>query len=210
MQGQVTDNVNVTGGTSFNTTICQLEFDIPLDIGPPIFLYYQLTDFFQNHRRYVKSFDANQLLGQNGNPASSCSPLDITTDPLDRNKTLYYYPCGLIANSMFNDTIMTPRWVVDDPKNPQNYNMTSVGIAWSSDSKLYGNNTYPIDQILPPPNWAIRWDNTSGYAEDNPPPDLATYEQFQVWMRTAGLPTFNKLALRNDNETMRRGRYLSV
>ena len=32
-------------------------------------------------------------------------------------------------------------------------------------------------------------------------------EEFQVWMRTAGLPTFSKLALRNDNQTMKAGNY---
>jgi hypothetical protein len=32
-------------------------------------------------------------------------------------------------------------------------------------------------------------------------------EAFQVWMRTAGLPTFSKLALRNDKDIMREGIY---
>ena len=38
-------------------------------------------------------------------------------------------------------------------------------------------------------------------------PDLVDDEQFQVWMRLAGLPTFSKLTQRNDNMTMVKGRY---
>ena len=33
------------------------------DMAPPVFFYYQLTNFFQNHRLYVKSRDSNQLRG---------------------------------------------------------------------------------------------------------------------------------------------------
>ena len=32
----------------------------------PIFVYYQLENFYQNHRRYVKSRDYQQLMGWNG------------------------------------------------------------------------------------------------------------------------------------------------
>jgi hypothetical protein len=58
--------------------------------------------------------------------------------------------------------------------------------------------------VVPPPNWALRYPE---YNESFPFPDLHDYEEFQVWMRTAGLPTFSKLALRNDNDVMRRGTY---
>ena len=47
----------------------------------------------------------------------------------------------------------------------------------------------------------------NNYTEQHPPPDLKHWAAFQVWMRTAGLPTFSKLALRNDNESMQIGRY---
>jgi hypothetical protein len=36
---------------------------------------------------------------------------------------------------------------------------------------------------------------------------LHTWEQFQVWMRTAGLPTFSKLAQRNDKDELKAGTY---
>jgi hypothetical protein len=64
-------------------------------------LYYRLTNFYQNHRRYVKSVDQGQLQGQNLTAAQldsdgGCTPL--TNAPNGKP----YYPCGLIANSQFN------------------------------------------------------------------------------------------------------------
>jgi|ERR1700737_1662839 len=82
--------------------------------------------------------------------------------------------------------------------------MTTDTIAWSSDSARFGKTTYTPDQVEPPPNWAFRFPN--GYNTANFP-DLSTDYPFQVWMRTAGLPTFSKLALRNADQTMRAGTY---
>jgi hypothetical protein len=188
-----------------NTPVCFIQFEIPEDIGPPVFLYYRLTNFYQNHRRYVNSLNYQQLQGQaltassiNG---SGCWPLaSVGNNP--------YYPCGLIANSMFNDSFSSPVGmnIANVSTGLQTYNMTDKGIAWSTDQRLYGNTSYTPNQITVPPDWAPRW-GPNGYTLQNPPPDLSIYEAFQVWMRTAGLPDFSKLALRNDDDVMQQGRY---
>lgn len=56
----------------------------------------KIRKIFKNHRRYVKSRDDSQLLG-NVNPSvvQDCSPFDRSDD-------LPIVPCGAIANSMFN------------------------------------------------------------------------------------------------------------
>ena len=190
-----------------NVPVCSIEFQIPDNMGPPVLFYYRLTNFYQNHRRYVKSLDSNQLLGQNESSSTIangfCTPL--TTEPVTGRP---YYPCGLIANSLFNDTFYSPVLLntVNSSSDSAVYPMTDQGIAWSSDGKLYGKTTYNYSQIAVPPNWYDRY-GPDGYTNDNPPPDLSTDEAFQVWMRTAGLPAFSKLALRNDNQTMTSGRY---
>jgi hypothetical protein len=79
---------------------CVIRFDIPYDLPHTVLLYYKLTNFFQNHRRYVKSLNTDQLNGKaksadDLNSDGNCKPL-ATLD----NKPIY--PCGLIANSMFN------------------------------------------------------------------------------------------------------------
>lgn len=181
-----------------DTPVCSLQFNIPDNLKPPVLLYYRLTNFYQNHRRYVKSLDSEQLKGT----AVSNDSLGAC-DPLNTNSTgAPIYPCGLIANSFFNDTIYNPIQLNTHYSNAQNitYNMTQDGIAWNSDSALYGHTKYDYSAIAVPPNWHLRYQN--GYSADAQPPKLNEDYPFQVWMRTAGLPNFSKLAKRNDNETM--------
>lgn len=200
---------NVTyDGVPVNTTQCQLQFTIPEDIGPPVLFYYHMTNFYQNHRRYVNSFFDLQLKGQTQNQqsvnGSNCTPLKTQRV---NDTTMTIYPCGLIANSLFNDTFYSPVLldVPDASASNRTYEMTTTGIAWASDKELYGNTSYAYDTIVPPPNWQLRY--PFGYTDSNPPPDLATDEPFMVWMRTAALPDFSKLALRNDSVAMTAGTY---
>jgi len=186
------------------TDICTIQFDIPNDIGPPVYVYYRLTSFYQNHRRYVKSLDTDQLKGNYIKNStikdSACNPLRLAPN----GKA--YYPCGLIANSIFNDTINSPVAVNSGGgQSSRQYTMTNDSIAWSSDASLYKKTKYENWEVMPPPNWERRYPN--GYTAEMPIPDLSRYEEFQVWMRTAGLPTFSKLALRNDDDVMTAGLY---
>jgi len=84
----------------------------------PIFLLYNLKNFYQNHRRYMKSKSADQL---SGNIISEQDAIRLC-DPIIFNKNLNLpkmvswdnvtpinpddiaSPCGLIAKSVFNDT----------------------------------------------------------------------------------------------------------
>lgn len=182
------------------STVCRLMFKIPEDMGPPVFMYYRLTNFYQNHRRYVKSLDMEQLKGKALDnktiSGGSCDPLKL--DPSGKA----YYPCGLIANSMFNDTINSPQLLtVADDAEP--YVMSNKNIAWDSDKELFKKTSYTSDQVVPPPNWRERYPN--GYADGIP--DLNQDEDFMVWMRTAALPTFSKLSRRNDTAKMPAGIY---
>ncbi|KAK3646568.1 alkylphosphocholine resistance protein lem3 [Elasticomyces elasticus] len=191
------------------TTICHIQFFVPDTLDPPVLLYYQLTNFYQNHRRYVKSFSQDQLSGT-AVPASTingsdCSPLEGEATP-DGWKP--YYPCGLIANSRFNDTILSPVLLgtTGSSATNQTYQMTHNDTAWGSDADLYKQTKYVLGDAIPPPNWRQvfpEYNSTEGFGY----PNLNTDYEFQVWMRTAGLPNFSKLKLRNDNDKMIRGRY---
>ncbi|KAJ2375985.1 alkylphosphocholine resistance protein lem3 [Coemansia sp. RSA 2607] len=189
-----------------DSNTCTISFNLPKDLEPSVFLYYRLTNFYQNHRRYTRSFDVDQLKGKARSASDlkggDCSPLDIYVDGNGKRKP--YYPCGLIANSVFNDTISQPVWV-----NPSGvdgtttYAMTEKGIAWDSDRKRFNPTAYSPDQVVPPPNWHERYPD--GYNDTIP--DLSQDEHFLVWMRTAGLPTFRKLYMKNTEDTMKRGYY---
>ncbi len=78
---------------------CILRFNVPTDLDPTVLIYYKLTNFYQNHRRYVKSLNSDQLKGD----FVSTSDLDDSDcKPLGTRDGKAIYPCGLIANSLFN------------------------------------------------------------------------------------------------------------
>ncbi|KAI9150846.1 Cell division control protein 50 [Paramyrothecium foliicola] len=206
-------------GVSRNYTTCTIEFALPVDLEPPVLFYYSLGNFKQNHRKYLTSRDNEQL---KGTPVSAES-LDDSCKPVTRagiasgGQRRIIYPCGSIANSIFNDTFMNPLKLAGGSNGASSashswYNMSRSGIASPSDRALYGPTTYEIPKaadkegsvIVPPPNWSERYPN--GYHSGNmfnPAED----EAFMVWMRTAASKRFAKLAMRNDNQTMEAGVY---
>lgn len=185
------------------STVCTLQFVIPENIGPPVLFYYRLTNFYQNHRRYVKSLDTDQLKGTVVSTdiikGGSCDPLRLNPDGKP------YYPCGLIANSLFNDSFRELEALNPRNRSENVYALSNKGIAWSSDKKLYGQTKYNPAEIAVPPNWVEQYPNN--YTHEHPPPNLETWEEFQVWMRSAGLPAFSKLAKRNDDDVLKCGTY---
>lgn len=192
-------------GVTINTTTCSLFVRVPEVMNPPVLFYYKLTNFYQNHRRYVKSFQSDQLKGDavdaNTISNSACEPLQLNSSGSA------YYPCGIVANSVFNDTFSSPilQNTQDSAASSAEYFMkNNSGIAWSSDKALYGKSKYDPAKVAVPPNWVKRY--PGGYTNETMF-DPSNDEQFQVWMRTAGLPTFSKLAQRNDTASMGVGIY---
>ena len=77
---------------------CKVQFSLEEDWPKDVYMYYALTNFYQNHRRYVKSRDEKQLLGDIEKiPDDDCNPYE-KVDGSD----LHVVPCGAIANSLFN------------------------------------------------------------------------------------------------------------
>lgn len=88
-------------------------------------MYYGLTNFYQNHRRYVKSRDDNQLLGEFDQPPSTdCAPFDKDSEGRS------IVPCGAIANSLFNDSLS-----ITSESNGV-VPVLRTGIAWPSDKEI--------------------------------------------------------------------------
>lgn len=197
--------VNSTDSFGDLEQICYIQFNLPRDLSPPIYLYYKLTNFYQNHRKYVVSYDLAQLQGSNLGPSalsSDCKPLRLEGSG-DNEKAIY--PCGLVANSLFNDTFSSP--VLLNSKSGsdnETYDLTETGISWSSDKHRFKQTSYTADQIVPPPNWSKKFPD--GYNLSNIP-DLSQWEHLQNWMRTAGLPTFYKLYSKNTTSTFSLGTY---
>ena len=185
------DNIGDCSKTEWNITkTCNITFNVEKDMKSTVYFYYQLNSFYQNHRIYVKSKSASQLDG--GTPtisgaSSDCDPvvtmydLGITAEQLISagrtslaasagSKKVVANPCGLIAQSFFNDTFS-----MSGSSGPVSIN--EKGIAWQSDiDNKFKNNSSPIET-----QWT---DVTNG---------KRYLEHFIVWMRTSGLPNFRKL-----------------
>ncbi|CAK7326040.1 unnamed protein product [Dovyalis caffra] len=57
---------------------CTISMRIPKRMKKPVYVYYQLDNFYQNHRRYVKSRSDEQLKSASKeNDTKSCKPEDI-------------------------------------------------------------------------------------------------------------------------------------
>ena len=66
-----------------------------------MYVFYEVTNFYQNHRRYVKSVSSSQLMGSN----LDYDAVSADCFPLIENGTTLLNPCGLIANSFFNGNL---------------------------------------------------------------------------------------------------------
>ncbi|CAK9135514.1 unnamed protein product [Ilex paraguariensis] len=137
----------------------------------PIYIYYQLDNYYQNHRRYVKSRSDHQLLhGLKYNDTSSCRPEES-------NNGLPIVPCGLIAWSLFNDTYAFFRGT-------EELKVSRKNIAWKSDrDHKFGKHVYPFN---------FQNGTLIGGGNLDPTIALSDQEDLIVWMRTAALPSFRK------------------
>ncbi|GMI83334.1 hypothetical protein like AT1G54320 [Hibiscus trionum] len=151
---------------------CTRRLTVPKLMKQPIYVYYQLDNFYQNHRRYVKSRSDSQLKDNSSwNDVSSCKPEDMSNgQPI--------VPCGLIAWSLFNDTYTFSL-------NNQQLAVNKRGISWKSDrDSKFGNDVLPRN---------FQNGTLIGGKSLDPTVPLSKQEDLIVWMRTAALPTFRKL-----------------
>jgi len=80
-------------------------YNVLYNVQGQVYMYYSLTNFYQNHRRYVKSRDDNQLLGSQktySQLSSDCEPYRGVANSSLPGGGVPYAPCGAIANSLFN------------------------------------------------------------------------------------------------------------
>ncbi|XP_061479136.1 cell cycle control protein 50A [Rhineura floridana] len=177
---------------SWNSTPCHCTINFTLDqpFESNVFMYYGLSNFYQNHRRYVKSRDDSQLNGDNislFNPSKECEPYRTSEEkPIA--------PCGAIANSMFNDTLSLFRIERDETKPIP---LTKKGIAWWTDKNVKFRNpagdTNNLTILFQGTARPVNWPKPVYMLDSDPENNGFINEDFIVWMRTAALPTFRKL-----------------
>ena len=171
---------------------CNVKFELTDAFVGTVYMYYGLSNFYQNHRLYVMSKDINQLAG--GEMSGQLLTVMMTKSNCypyvgDVRRNVVYAPCGLIANSLFNDTLTltytrSRRRAVEVP-------LLNTGIAWTTDKLQRFHN--PPDGFVgtaAPFNWhrpvyELDLHNASNNGYKN--------EDLIVWMRAAAFPSFRKL-----------------
>jgi hypothetical protein len=149
-----------------------------------VYMFYTLTNFYQSHRRYVKSRDDEQLFGDALKyPVKECIP--FAKDASGK----FIYPCGSIANAFFSDVIKLYKDGEEVPLKKKGI-ASEIGIGYPFKkpdfwSAAQGNPAHPAwTQITKPKAWGRElWEWKDG-VED---------EDFGVWMRISAKPNFRKL-----------------
>jgi hypothetical protein len=193
---------------------CTATFTFDQDVEGPLYVYYQLKNFYQNHRRYFQSRSLYQLSGQRLDFAE----VELDCNPLIKNGSQLLNPCGLIASTYFNDVFEVNTVASSSP-----FVMDESDIAIPSDMdtfKQVNGFKYVLvpnagvqcaDVDLPDGcQYYYEADEAQGYLYWYPDDDTVQYlhetfpgqispikgvtdEHFIVWMRVAGFPTFRKL-----------------
>eukprot|EP00601_Ochromonadales_sp_CCMP2298_P033850 CAMPEP_0173363024 /NCGR_PEP_ID=MMETSP1144-20121109/22151_1 /TAXON_ID=483371 /ORGANISM="non described non described, Strain CCMP2298" /LENGTH=342 /DNA_ID=CAMNT_0014312919 /DNA_START=48 /DNA_END=1073 /DNA_ORIENTATION=+ len=196
---------------------CQVSFTITQALPGPLYLYYELSNFYQNHQRYYQSRSIAQLQGSNLDSSS----VSLDCNPLYKNGSLLLNPCGLIANSFFTDTFTLD---TNASTPADTFSLDEKGISLYSDrDALYNQvdgfkytvvtNTSLLSCAEAGLHEGCREYTDSGgtsylyyypdddtvqylhesYPDQISPIDGVTDEHFIVWMRVAMMPTFRKL-----------------
>ena len=156
---------------------CKIDFHIEETMEKNVFVYYRLKNFYQNHRRYIKSKSHKQLKGNiltEKEIKDDCDPIILNKDiylglkNIDNNEELdpngVAHPCGLIAKSYFNDS-----YIIVKQGGDEDIIISDTDIAWIVDKDRYKNSD----------NKSVQWFNVEN-------------ERFLVCMRPAAMPDFRK------------------
>jgi len=172
--------------------ICTMTVTVDNDMPSPVYMYYELTNVFQNHREFVKSVSPKQLRGDyeelQGDSLSVCEPLVKGFE----DKVLF--PCGLQGWSYFNDDITTQinnnnGIVCIDNNVSYNSCSSKLNIALPTDKNFRFKKNAQLSNDPTLTNKVYQLDN---YRSATTLPDIMD-ESLMVWMRMAATPHFKKI-----------------
>jgi len=189
--------------------LCDFQFELQHDYEVPIYFYYELKNFYQNHRRYSDSKSDAQLRGDSNPDLADCDPLETDDNGDD------LVPCGLFAASFFEDRFtmeyqlptesqFIPLCDYEHESDPCYFYSAGETESWNENWANFSNEgMWEKD--------GIAWDSdieskfkfvalSDGQSNIGPRqkqsglnlPDVDD-EDFIVWMRAAALPNFRKL-----------------
>ncbi|XP_073948300.1 cell cycle control protein 50A-like isoform X1 [Choristoneura fumiferana] len=153
---------------------CTVQFNLTQDITGDITVYYELVTFDQTDSSYANSRDNDQLSGHpSAVPSTNCGDFRY-----DQDKPIF--PCGKIADTMFNDSF-TKLSLQSDPEKPLTINITYDGLL-TEDTITYHNP--PADvwaNFTKPRSWLVK---TGNVWEIGPKSIGVENPAFRAWMNT--------------------------
>nr|XP_055171875.1 cell cycle control protein 50C-like [Nyctereutes procyonoides] len=167
---------------------CSIPFYLSETMKGNVYMYYKLYGFYQNLYQYILSRSNSQLLGTDLKDVGNCAPFSNSHDGTP------IAPCGAIANSIFNDTIILSYNL--NSSIPIEVPMLRSKITWWTDKYVKFQNPSSINLssafagTTKPPYWSKP---VYELDEEDPGNNGFLNDDFIVWMRTAAFPTFKKL-----------------
>ncbi|KAI6192081.1 Transmembrane protein 30A [Aphelenchoides bicaudatus] len=198
-------NCSRIGGT------CELNINLIQDFWGDVYFYYGLTNYHQSHRRYLRSWNSDQLMGDLGCTTHCSDPYklanvslgqaecgrDYIKAPGDSCNGKYwqknhcvrpYAPCGAIANSFFTDVFQIHN------SEGQPLPWTYEGLLWDVELKRFKN-----PELLPGERQPIRSQKPLAWKKNpceldptNPLNNGFLNFDFIVWMNSAAFSSFQK------------------
>ncbi|KAL8270169.1 hypothetical protein Esti_005896 [Eimeria stiedai] len=174
--------LKIDASTCSNPSITEITGDV--------LLYYELTNYFQNHRRFMKSRSDKQLEGRIYTQASD---VRTTCDPrVESEDGRVLHPCGLSPSAVFTDEFAA---LAEDQKTEIELDETREAICWHFDLSRFAN---PSAEAMQEAEgqvdfWLYDEEFVKALHMDKPGVGRGVENShFIVWMREAALPVFRK------------------
>ncbi|KAG9408273.1 Cell cycle control protein 50A [Aphanomyces cochlioides] len=154
---------------------CFVTVTLDRDIVGDTIVFYELAPFYQTHRRYMTSQVLQQYMGgwSPGDSTSDCDPVLASpstqlcngTTCFGANKSRQHYPCGLVANTMFNDIFWLHNGTLPSGQVLGPADLKITGIARRFTNYNFKNPLAPLDLDTFLPIW-----HNPNYSRIIPPP----------------------------------------
>ncbi|CAI5449648.1 unnamed protein product [Caenorhabditis angaria] len=191
-----TNCAQINATASDQNTICSYTITLDEKYEGDVKFYYGLTNFYQNNRLYFNSRNDQQLRGD-VRETDGCDPLEYV---LVNETKVPIAPCGMVADSMFNDTFNL--FYITDNKTITKVAWTTRGVLGATEMKRKfrnpprtGNQTLcdVFNNTMPPPSWRVPICQLGLNSSDADVGLGFENIDFMVWMKIAALPRFRKL-----------------
>ncbi|KAJ6223414.1 hypothetical protein RDWZM_001959 [Blomia tropicalis] len=188
---------------------CRNILEIDRIIPSPVFLYYRIGRMYQNYMQYSSSIDEMQMIGHLKGSSDLCGK--NLTYGQDGKPIL---PCGMIANSFFNDTfqllLLEPSSIITTnvqkfpvPMKQSDMTWTPLHDVWNPPiSSACAHTDDPVkcsyNGTVKPPNW-----NQSIWQLDPHDPGNNGFHNQQLlsWLRPAAFADFRKMIAKVDHDS---------